>query len=408
MLKLGREEFHLRNAIVIYTHIVGIAIIRALGKMNVPVIAFHYSPNEMGHVSKYVRERVKIPDPRKSEQDFISTLIDLSSRFKGSLLIPTDDYTVVSLSKFKSVLGKHYVVGVEDWELVEKIIQKVFVYEFATNCGIPCPQNYIPKSASDLRENCRLIKYPCLIKPLEGHKFYDHYRLKMFKIKDEEELLRRYDEIEELGLKVMIQEIIPGDASQGVNYNSYFINGSPVAEFTARKVRIDPPFFGSPRVLVSQKIPEIIEPGRLLLRRLNYRGFSCMEFKRDIRDGVYKLMEINCRNNLTGALAVSCGINFPWIMYRHLLYGENNPQNKIKFPENIFWIDITKDILRFFASRKEEGYALRDYIRPYFKKKVFAILSLTDPIPFLRRCAYILEEIMNKVSDIIRLKFPRM
>jgi len=63
-------------------------------------------------------------------------------------------------------------------------------------------------------------------------------------------------------------------------------------------------------VIVSQKIPEIIEPGRKLLAALNYEGFSCVEFKKDQRDQVYKLMEINARPNLSGALAVRAGINF--------------------------------------------------------------------------------------------------
>ncbi len=200
----------------------------------------------------------------------------------------------------------------------------------------------------------------------------------------------------------MIQEIIPGDASNGVNYNSYFVDGKPIAEFTARKVRIDPPFFGSPRVLISEQITEIIEPGRLLLKNLNYQGFSCTEFKKDNRDGYYKLMEVNCRNNLTGSLAVNCGINFPWIMYRHLLYGEINHQTY--FSPGIYWIDLTKDFSRFFSSRKEEGYSVKEYVKPYLSKKIFAILSFQDPFPFLKRCVYLGTIILKKLLEIFTIK----
>ena len=193
---------------------------------------------------------------------------------------------------------------------------------------------------------------------------------------------------------LMIQELIPGDDGQGVNYNSYFVNGKPIAEFTAQKVRIEPPFFGSPRVLVSKMIPEIIDPGRRLLKRLNYNGYSCMEFKKDSRDGIYKLMEINCRNNLSGALAVKCGIDFPWIMYKHLMWGETYYSST--FESDVFWIDILHDLVRFFVSRKEEKYRLKDYLRPYLSKKVFAVFNLKDPMPFFKRVSYIAEMALGK------------
>ena len=46
---------------------------------------------------------------------------------------------------------------------------------------------------------------------------------------------------EEFGVDIlMVQEIIPGDASEGVNYNSYCAGGEAIAEFTSEKVRIDP------------------------------------------------------------------------------------------------------------------------------------------------------------------------
>ncbi|MRR07086.1 MAG: hypothetical protein EG828_09100 [Deltaproteobacteria bacterium] len=387
----------MKKALVIYTHIVGLAVIRALGKMNVPVHALNYSENEMGLYSKYVQGRVPVPDPRKSEADFISRLLELSQEFKGSLLIPTDDYTVVVLSKNKALLQPHYVVAVEDWEIVKKMIEKQFTYEFARSLGIPAPLTFVAESLAQVRSFLDQVTYPCLIKPCEGHTFFDHFKVKMFRIENEDELFARYSQIEPLGFKVMIQELIPGDDTQGVNYNSYFVDGAPIAEFTAKKVRLEPPFLGSPRVLVSKAIPEILEDGRLLLKKMNYSGFSCMEFKKDQRNGVYKLMEINCRNNLSGLLAVTCGINFPWIQYRHLMYDEIN--RAASFKENVYWIDFDKDLLRFFISRKEEGYSLKEYLLPYCKEKVFAISSLHDPLPYIMRMVYLMKLLFRKIVN---------
>ncbi|RQW83460.1 MAG: hypothetical protein EHM79_16095 [Geobacter sp.] len=385
----------MKKALVIYTHIVGLAVIRALGRMEVPVYALNYSENEMGLYSKYVKGRVSVPDPRKNEEDFISRLVELSDEFKGSLLIPTDDYTVVVLSKNKELLQSHYVVAVEDWAIVQKLIEKQYTYELARSWGIPSPWTFVVQSVDEVKAVREQLTYPCLIKPCEGHTFFDHFKVKMFRIENEAELYARYSLIEPLGFKVMIQELVPGDDTQGVNYNSYFVDGAPIAEFTAKKVRLEPPFLGSPRVLVSKSIPEILENGRLLLQKLNYSGFSCMEFKKDQRNGVYKLMEVNCRNNLSGLLAVTCGINFPWILYRHLMYGEIN--RATTFKENVYWIDLDKDLLRFFISRKEEGYSLKEYLLPYCKKKVFAISSFNDPLPYVMRVTYLMKLLFRKV-----------
>jgi len=393
----------MKKALVIYTHIVGLAVIRALGRMDVPVYTLSYSANEMGLYSKYVKGRVRVPDPRENEEAFIARLLELSDEFKGSLLIPTDDYTVVVLSKNKDLLQSHYVVAVENWLIVQKLIEKQYTYELARSWGIPSPLTFVVASFDEVRKVLAQITYPCLIKPCEGHTFFDHFKVKMFRIENEEDLFARYRQIEPLGFKVMIQELIPGDDTQGVNYNSYFVNGAPVAEFTAKKVRLEPPFLGSPRVLVSKVIPEIFENGRLLLQKLNYSGFSCMEFKKDQRNGVYTLMEVNCRNNLSGLLAVTCGINFPWIQYQHLMYGEINKATSFK--ENVYWIDLDKDLLRFFISRKEEGYTLKQYLEPYRKEKVFAISSFNDPLPYLKRISYLTKLLFTKSVAIARKRF---
>jgi predicted ATP-grasp superfamily ATP-dependent carboligase len=125
-----------------------------------------------------------------------------------------------------------------------------------------------------------------------------------------------YQQAAQSGLEVVLQEFIPGDDSLGVNYNSYFWDGEAIIEFTAEKLRNAPPRFGSPRVIMSKDMPEVIAPGRKILQAMGFHGFSCTEFKKDPRDDVYKLMEVNGRHNLSSQLAVSCGINFPWVHYK--------------------------------------------------------------------------------------------
>jgi predicted ATP-grasp superfamily ATP-dependent carboligase len=390
----------MKPVIVIFTHTVGLAVIRALGERGVPIICLYYRDSEMGHVSRYVQKKIQVPSPVHAEEQFLRALIELAPAYRHSLLIPTDDYTVVSLSKNKSILEDHFVVAAERWDLVSTIIRKYDIYARAVESGVPCPKTFLPDSLQSMADCCEDIAYPCLMKPLEGHKFFDSFREKVFKVQSSQDLYTKFRSLEKAGLQAMIQEIIPGQDSQNVNYNSYFINGQPVAEFTARKVRIEPPFFGSPRVLVSEYIPEVIEPGRRLLQRIGFNGFSCMEFKQDERDKQYKLMEINCRSNLTGLLAVRCGINFPWIMYRHLVYGE--VKTGFRFREGVYWIDLLHDVKRCLGRNSQERYRLSECLRPYLHKHIFAVFSLKDPLPFCKRLSYVLKSCqrsaMNQLS----------
>ncbi len=381
-----------QTVIVVYSHIVGLAVIRALGRLGIPLVVLHYLPVEFGYASKYVSRHFRISAPTVNEETFISEILSLADHYAGALLVPTDDFTVVALAKNKDRLEKHFRVAVEDWSLVRRTIEKQSTYKLAEELGIACPKTSLCETADAVEKLMPEFRFPCLIKPCQGHQFFDLFRRKVLVIKDPSELRAKAQELFELKINFLLQEIIPGEACEGVNYNSYFVGGEPVAEFTAEKVRVDPPFFGSPRVIVSKRIPQIIEPGRRLLKALNYRGFSNVEFKRDVRDGIYKLMEINPRPNLSGSLAVACGINFPWIMYRDLVDGEK--EYKSNFRENVYWIDLTKDVMRFFVSRKREGYSIAEYLKPYLHKNVFAILDSRDPLPFLKRCLNLLKEMI--------------
>jgi predicted ATP-grasp superfamily ATP-dependent carboligase len=181
----------------------------------------------------------------------------------------------------------------------------------------------------------------------------------------------------------MLQEFIPGPDAHGVNYNSYYWNGEPLAEFTAAKIRNAPPQIGSPRVVMSKHIPEVLEPGRRLLRALRYSGFSCTEFKWDARDQSYKLMEVNGRHNMSSRLAARCGMDFPWLEYRHLAYGELPAS--CDFEDGTYWIDLTRDIANSLMHWRKERYPLARYLEPYRRPHVFAELDWSDPRPFLNR-----------------------
>jgi D-aspartate ligase len=385
----------MKPAIVLAAHTMGLGVIRALGTNGVPVIAVHYDGRDMAHVSKYVVERIQSPHPENSREQFLELLIERAADLKGGLLIPTSDETLVTVSQHKKLLESHYTVACAEWSLVEQCIDKKLTSSLADSIGVPAPKTVLAKSVEDAKKYAEEFNYPCLAKPSVSHLFYERFGRKMIVVEDPAQMIQVVEEASEAGLEIMLQEIIPGDDTQGVNYNSYFWDGQPVVEFTARQIRNAPPWFGSPRVVVSEEIPEVVESGRKILQALGYHGYSCMEFKRDTRDGVYKLMEVNCRHNLSSRLAVHLGVNFPWLEYRHLLHGELPKSNG--YQTGVYWIDIARDVTFSLRYGRKEQLSLAQFFRPYFKPHVFAIFSWKDLRPFLRRCMYVLKEALEVV-----------
>jgi predicted ATP-grasp superfamily ATP-dependent carboligase len=382
-------------AVVIGTHTMGLGVIRALGRMGVPVVALYYRRDDMGFVSKYVWKSIHVPHPETEECRFIDCLIDLASRMAGSPLIPVSDESLKIVSRNKSLLQHYFKVACPEWEVVRKLLEKNLTYELAKVMGVPIPQTGMPASMEEAISLGNDLGFPCLLKPVESHSYYDLFRRKLVRVENTSQLAKAFREVERAGSRVMLQEFIPGEDSLGVNYNSYFWNGQPTVEFTAKKLRNAPPEFGSPCAVVSREIPAVLDAGRRILRAMNFYGYSCIEFKCDPRDGIYKLMEVNGRHNLSTLLAVNCGINFPWLHYRHLVEGIV-PEN-IGFQENYYWVDVERDLTyipkRVFCQKESLSQILEPYLHPH----VAAIYDSKDIKPFLKRYTDFSKKVMYRL-----------
>ncbi|MBE0575882.1 MAG: hypothetical protein IH613_08285 [Desulfuromonadales bacterium] len=370
-------------AIVLSAQTTALGIVRALGVMGVPVVVVHYDWRDIAQHSRYVVEKVSATHPEVDEEAFVATILKLSDRWKDAVLFPASDETLLIAARHKDLLNRHFQVACPDYALVLQVIDKRKTCLLAAAAGVPVPQTLLPTSVAELKEFGCMIGFPCLLKPAQSHLFFGHFRRKMFIADNQGTLLDAYLQACDAGLDMMVQEIIPGSDQEVVNYNSYSHSGTPLVEFMADHVRNAPLHYGSPRVACSSNLPGLIAPGRQLMRALGFSGFTCVEFKRDPRDGRFKLMEINGRHNLSTLLAVRCGINFPWLEYKHLAYGTIPEPHA--YESGIYWIDMTRDIAYSLRNAFSERYAPASYLRPYLSPKVWAIFDYADPKPFRQR-----------------------
>ena len=76
--------------------------------------------------------------------------------------------------------------------------------------------------------------------------------------------------------------------------------------------------FGDASFIQTVEAPEVSALSRQLLGALDFRGYAGLEFKLDARDNTYKFIELNPRSEGFVQVAVSAGLDLPWIGYAYL------------------------------------------------------------------------------------------
>ncbi len=376
-----------KPVVVVSAHTMALGAVRALGEAGVPVYVLRHDPRDMAHLSRYVKGTLEVPPPNREEAAFVEALLGQGERFRGAMLLPASDDALAAVSRHRALLQRDYVVACPEWEVARRFIEKRRTYALAASAGVPAPVTVEVRSVEEAREAAAGIGFPLLVKPSESHLYYERFRRKMAEVRDVDALVTHVSAAEAAGLEVVLQEVVPGPDSEVVNYNAYAWGGRSLVEFTARQLRKAPPRLGSPRVVVSERIEAVLEPGRRILEALGVEGFSCTELKRDPRDGRYKVLDVNGRHNLSGLLAVRCGINFPLLEYRHRMHGEL--PRELPFTEGVYWTDVFRDVGYGLRHVLEERCTPWAFLAPYLEPGCDAIFDRRDLRPFLARGRYL-------------------
>lgn len=364
-------------ALVLNSQVSGLGVIRSLGMKGISVLALDHDPLAIGLYSRYVKRKVICPDPLRQEEAFVNLLISVGKEMDvPGILFPTTDAYVVAVVRSRAELEKYYQIPFSPWKAIKEIVDKEHQYKKAMKADIPIPKSYFPKDYQETKQIGKEIGYPVILKPAYSHPFVIKYIIKAVKVNSCKELIEKYQKYTSAGHKMIIQEIIEGDADRLYEFVSYANSkGEPIAIFVGRKLEQYPPDFGSGTVFESVDEPRIVELGTQLLKAFNYHGISFSEFKLDPKDDQFKLMEFNPRITHCNSLSTECGVNLPYIAYQDAR-GYN--QNTIILPDR-YGIKWVHPEMGLFKRKKIIYYGKYGLPRP--KKLVYAIFSFDDPMP---------------------------
>lgn len=358
-----------------------LGIVRSLGRRRVPVWVIKQGGHLVAAASRYVRRRVPWPDGDDAQK--IDYLLDLSVKngLKGWALIPTDDYAVNLASIYHDLLSKQYRVTVPSWEKLQWACDKRQLHKLAQKVGIDQPWTKCIPTKEELADlDC---PFPLILKPAIRLKPNSLAIPKAWRVDNLHELPARLEEA--AGFippeNLILQEMVPGGGETQFSYAALCKDGSPLASIVARRLRQYPKDFGQFSTFVETvDEPQVVASAERLLAAARFTGLAEVEFKKDPRDGRFKLLDVNPRVWGWHTLSVRAGVDFSYLLWL-LVKGEPVPLLRARAGER--WIHGTADLRVAIDEILNGGFSLASYLRSIRGPKESAIFAWDDLLPGL-------------------------
>lgn len=373
-------ESNIPGAVIIDGHVQGLGLIRSLGEKGIPSVVVE-SKNGLAQYSKYVKGHFISPEYLTDE--FADYLIELCKKenLKGWVLYPTNDHIVHTISRNRERLKEYYRFTVPGLEIISRIYSKKETILAALKTDVTCPETFFPEVDTDTSGK---VKYPAIIKGIEGFSFYKSVGKKTLIVHDDDELSYNLQLIKkDITLdKVMVQEVIPfGPENKVVSFTAFCIEGEIKSFWAGKKLREHPIEFGTATFCQSVYTPELVEPTQRLLAEINYTGVCEVEYIMDLRDKTYKLIEINPRTWLWVSLARRCGIDYAAMIYNYT-HGKNYEYPK-EYEIGVKWSHLWTDFAFSLLGIIRKKYKLGSILKSYSGKVECGVFSLRDIKPFI-------------------------
>lgn len=359
----------------------GLAVVRSLGRRDIPVWVLQHGNQLLAAFSRYRRRTLAWPSERHDEMaDFLIALADREG-VRDWVLFPTDDSAAAMIARHRERLSECFQLTTPEWDVLQWVYDKRLTYQLADKVGVPRPWTMYPRDRTELAQGN--YSFPVILKPAFHGPFNRFTAAKAWRVDSKQQLLARYDEaagLVEPG-RIMIQELIPGSGESQFSYTALCQAGEPLASLTARRIRQFPMDFGRASTFVeTADDPESTEKARRLLRALHYTGLVEVEFKRDPRDAALKVLDINPRVWGWHSLCGFAGVDYPYLLWL-LTIGERVPTTKAT--PGLRWVRMSTDAPTAIREVLAGRLSLRDYLRSIRPPLAPAIFASDDPLPGL-------------------------
>jgi D-aspartate ligase len=373
------------GALVIGGDYQGLGIVRSLGRHRIPTVVVD-DERSIARASRFASAGVRV-ETLRDDASTLEALTLARNRYglDGWVLFPTRDETVAALSRHRAELSAFFRVPTPAWDCVRVAWDKRETYRTAADIGVAAPRTWFPAVEADLDQID--LSGPVIIKPAIKEHFFYATGAKAWRADTVAELhqhFRRAAAIVDAG-EIIVQELVPGDGREQYSYCAFVKGGEAVASMTARRRRQHPSDFGRASTYVETvDLPALEAPSLRFLRAIGYYGLVELEYKRDPRDGQFKLLDVNARTWGYHTAGYTAGVDFPYLLFRDQVGEEVQP---ISGRSGVSWIRLATDVPNALVDIRAGRLRASAYLRTLRGIDTEAAFSWRDPLPGLYEVA---------------------
>jgi D-aspartate ligase len=271
-----------------------LAVARTLGRLGVPIYAVvedSYTPLAM---TRYLTKAFVWDSCPTDPESFVKAMLLIAESIaRPTIIIPMDDLSAVSVAENAASLARWFIVPPVPPQLPHQLANKTYLQALCAEIGIPSPRSVVPHSLDEVREFAEAAVFPLVVKAAEQWLPLKD-TLCATVIQTREQLLSFCENYDYAGSRrLIIQEYIPGE--DWICHGYYNSEKNVSVTFTGRKLRSYPTEAGSTALGLSIDNETLRCASEKLLKAVAYSGIIDMDWRKDERDGQYKIVDCNPR-----------------------------------------------------------------------------------------------------------------
>ena len=372
-------------AIVFGDHISAYGVIRGLSKFRVPIYVFSDKSSGLATYSRYVKKSISFDYYENTFIERLNKWHKENISTKSVLIVAGDDKYLEILSKGIDYLSPNILPTFPSWEIVKNVREKRNTYSIAKNLGIPIPGTYYVENQYQLENfifKNEVLRYPLFLKCEDSSRLLREFGLKGVVSQNKDQLIYNYKKYNGFYGKLILQEFMPGENEKIITVLlSLDHNSNPTGFLVNQKIWSSGKFL-SGTLVRSVYSKKLLDYSLKLVKKIGYYGYAGVQYKFDEIDSEFKLLEVNGRVSMSSSLAVRCGVNIPFLMYKEANRTINKELLVLNqtYKKDIIWWNIIYDFISIFSNKL--------YLKPLpviksliGKGYVIEPFSFSDPLP---------------------------
>jgi predicted ATP-grasp superfamily ATP-dependent carboligase len=347
-----------------------LGVVRSLGRRGIPIFLGSSERLPKSGVSRYVTRRFAYPSGEAGDAAMHEAIMRHVQAWRPAVLMPAggdEEWSTIYRHEAEYAAVTR-IVPTPSWHQFSRLEQdKEYLYQLAIEHGVAIPATFVTRTLEEALALRDGLPYPVVVKPRRGAA-----GMGVLKVDEARALSALLNPGE---VPPLIQECLDGEE---IELTILCAHGEPLAASVYQTLRHFPIPYGPPTACVTVRDDRLIGETIRFMRRLAYHGVAHMDFIRDRRDGVAKLIDFNPALTGTNDISLASGVDFAWKLYRLALGERVEPGFACEEGVEYRWL-LYGEFLHLLGT----PHKLHTLRTMWPRRRVRTNVSLSDPLPHL-------------------------